>query len=146
MKVYSVGKSVGTKTILMDKTVLTESVIGQNYEIQMKTNGVPDPGTATKILSKVLKEKFNAKLLYFEVDDNILTIQIEGSPFSWNLLLIFLPEVLIGIGVIVLFIMVYFITSEIPSWQYSIIALALILISIAPQAVSKIAMIKEKAR
>lgn len=144
MRVYSVGKPTGTKTILMDKTVLTESVVGQDYEIQMKTQGVPDPDAVARALSKSLKEKFNAKLLYLEVDDNILTIQIEGSPFAWNLLLVFLPEMLIGVGVVVLFIMTYLITSKIPSWQYSIIALAVLLISIAPQAISKIAMIKEK--
>ena len=140
MRTYSVGKMSGTQTILMDKDVLTESVIGQIYELQLKTNGVPSPEVAASTLSKTLREKFNAKLLYFGVDGNIITIQVEGSPFAWNLLLVFLPEILVGLGIIVLFIMVYLVTSSVPSWQYGLMAFALALIFIAPGAISKVAM------
>lgn len=146
MRAYAVGKSVGGGTIFMDKTILTESVIGQNYEIQMKTNGVPNPDQVATVLSKTLREKFNAKLLYFEVDDNILTLQLEGSPFSWGLLLTFLPEILLGLGVLVSFIMVYFITSQIPSWQYALGAIALSLIFIAPGVISKIGLINVRRK
>jgi len=141
MRTFSIGKMSGTQTILMDKSLLTESVIGQRYENQIKTNGVPSPDVAASILSKTLREKFGAKLLYFSVDGAVLTLQIEGSPFAWNLLLVFLPEILVSLGIVALFIMVYLITSSIPSWQYGVAALALSLIFIAPGAISKVAML-----
>ena len=74
MRTYAVRKMIGDQTIYMPKKLLTESVIGQFYELQMKTNGVPYPSGAAIALQKALKEKFNANLLYFEVDDNIITI------------------------------------------------------------------------
>lgn len=144
MRIYAVGKMVGDQTIYMPKEVLTESVIGQVYELQIKTNGVPSPSSVAAVLQKKLKEKFNANLLYFEVDDNVLTIQIEGSPFAWNLLLVFLPEILVGLGIAVLFIMVYLVTSTIPSWQFGLVAVALTLIFLGPGMVSKVAMMKVK--
>jgi len=144
MRTYAVGKMVGDQTIYMPKELLTESVIGQIYELQIKTNGVPDPRNTASVLQKKLKEKFNASLLYFEVDDNVITIQIEGSPFAWSLLLVFLPEILVALGIVVLFIMVYLVTSAIPSWKYGITVLALMLIFLGPGAVSKITMMKVK--
>lgn len=138
------GKIGGDQTIYMEKEMLTESVIGQIYELQLKTRGVSCPECAAATLSKKLKEKFGATLLYFEVDDDIMTIQIEGSPFSWNLLFVFLPEILVGLGIVVLFIMVYLVTSSIPSWQYGLGAIALTLIYLAPSMISKVAMLKVK--
>jgi len=144
MRTYAVGKMVGDQTIYMPKKVLTESVIGQIYELQVKTNGVPSPSSAAVVLQKKLKEKFNANLLYFEVDDDVVTIQIEGSPFAWSLLLVFLPEILVGLGITILFIMVYLVTSTIPSWQYGLGAVALALIFLGPGMVSKIGTMKVK--
>lgn len=146
MRTYAVGKMVGDQTIYMPKEILTESVIGQVYELQIKTRGVPDPRNTTIVLQKKLKEKFNATLLYFEVDDNVITMQIEGSPFAWSLLLVFLPEILVGLGIVVLFIMVYLVTSAIPSWKYGLTILALILIFLGPGAVSKVVMMREAKR
>jgi len=144
MRTYAAGKMVGDQTIYMPKEVLTESVIGQVYELQIKTRGVPDPRNTAIVLQKKLKEKFNASLLYFEVDDDVITMQIEGSPFAWSLLLVFLPEILVALGIVVLFIMVYLVTSAIPSWKYGITVLALMLIFLGPGAVSKITMLKVK--
>lgn len=144
MRTYAVGKVVGDQTIYMSKEVLTESVIGQIYELQIKTRGVPSPEVVAAVLFKKLKEKFNANLLYFEVDDDVITMQIEGSPFAWSLLLVFLPEILVGLGITVLFIMVYLVTSAIPSWQFGVAAFALALIFLGPGAISKIAIMKVK--
>lgn len=146
MRTYAAGKVVGDQAILMDKSYLSESVIGQVYELKLKTNGVPSPEYAAAALLKGLREKFGAKLLYFEVDDNIITMQIEGSPFAWNLLLIFLPEILVGLGITTLFIMVYLVTSAVPSWQYGLVALSLSLIFIAPGAISKMVMMVGEKR
>ena len=144
MRTYAVGKMIGDQVIYMPKDMLTESVIGQIYELQIKTRGVPSPEVVAAVLFKKLKEKFGASLLYFEVDDDILTIQIEGSPFSWAALLVFLPEILVGLGIMVLFIMVYLVTSAIPSWQYAVGAVALTLIFLGPGMISKVAMMRTK--
>jgi len=142
MITYKVGRMMGTQAVQIPKEVLTESVIGQIYELQIKTQGVTDPRAAAVALSKGLRERFGAELLYFEVDGDIITIQIEGSPFAWAALLVFLPEILVVVGVVILFILVYLITSAIPSWKYGLIAVALVLIFIGPGAVSKVAMMK----
>ncbi len=142
MKTYKAGKMVGDQAIYMPKDMLTESVIGQIYELRMETNGVPYPKGTAATLFKSLKEKFGATLLYFDVDGNTITMQIEGSPFAWNLLLVFLPEILVGLGVAVLFLMVYLVTSAIPSWQYGLGAFALALIFLGPGAISKVGMMR----
>jgi len=142
MRTYVAGKAIGDHAVLVDKSFLTESVIGQIYELKIKTYSVSQPEYIASVLSKSLREKFSAKLLYFEVDDNIITIQIEGSPFAWNLLLAFLPELLVGLGITILFILVYLVTSSVPSWQYGLAAFALSLMFIAPGAISKVAMMK----
>ena len=71
-------------------------------------------------------------------------MQIEGSPFAWSLLLVFLPEILVGLGIAVLFIMVYLVTSAIPSWQFGVTAFALALIFLGPNMISKVAMMRVK--
>ena len=138
MRTYAVGKMSGTQTILMDKTMLTESVIGQIYELKIRTNGVPSPQLVAATLSKTLREKLNAKLLYFEVDKDVITMQIEGSPFAWSVMLVLLPEILVTLGVVVMLIMIYLVSSAIPSWQYGIMLLALAVIFLAPHANVKV--------
>ena len=138
------GKMVGDQAIYMDKVMLTESVIGQVYELQLRTEGIETPEVAAAAVSRKLKEKFNATILYFEVDDDIITIQIEGSPFAWAQLLVFLPEILGVLGIVVLLIMVFLVGSTIPSWQYGLGAAALSLIFLAPNIISKMAMMKVK--
>lgn len=138
------GKMVGDQAIYMEKAMLTESVIGQIYELQLKTEGVETPEVVAAVLSSKLKERFGATLLYFEVDDDIMTIQIEGSPFVWSQLLVFLPEILSVLGVAILFIMVYLVGSTIPSWQYGLGAAALTLLYLAPSIISKMAIMKER--
>ena len=142
MITYKAGKVVGNLVTYMPKEMLSESVIGQVYELQMKTNGGPNPANTAAALSQGLKEKFGATLLYFKIEDDTITMQIEGSPFAWAPVLVWLPEILVILGVMVGFIMVFLVTSSIPSWQYSVGAVALMLIFMGPKIISKIAMMK----
>lgn len=141
---FRAGTIVGIRTVYMPKEVLTESVPGAIYELRIKTKGVSNPKNAMVMLAEALWDKFKAKLYYFEVSDNIITMQIEGSPFAWALLLVFLPEILVVLGIIVLLILVYLVTSAIPSWQLGLAAVALALIFLGPGVISKVAMMKVK--
>lgn len=146
MKTYSIGETVGSRGDHIPTSFLTESVIGQSYEIKIETRGVPDPSETAKVLAYELKKRFNAKLHYFGVDDNTITMQIEGSPFVWNTLLIFLPEILQVLGIIVGIIAVYFIASDISPWLYGVAAVGLFLVFFGPQAISKRAMLRRIER
>lgn len=128
---FKLGTMRGNQAVYIPKGMLTESVIGQIYEIKINTRGVSDPAVVAATLKVKLKEKFNATLHYFSVDNNIITIQIEGSPFVWAALLLFLPQILLTIGIIVLFIVVYLLVSSVPSWVYAAGAVALGLVFIS---------------
>lgn len=128
---FRAGTVVGTRTVYAPKEVLTESVPGAIYELRIKTKGVSNPKNVMVMLAEALWDNFKAKLYYFEVSDNIITMQIEGSPFAWAALLIFLPQILLTVGVIVLLIVVYLAVSSIPNWVYAVAAVALGLIFIS---------------
>ena len=129
---YRVGIMQGKQTVYIPKSMLTESVIGQTYELKIKTKGVKSPRYTAIVLQKSLKEKFNATLLYFEVTGDTITIQIEGSPFAWSLLLVFLPQILGILGIVVSLVAVYLLVSGVPSWVYGLGILGIILISFGP--------------
>lgn len=126
---YSLGTRTIGKAVFIPVDVLTESVVGKVYGIKIQTKGVSNLQALTKILNKDLMEKFNAKLLYVEIDNsNILTIELEGSPFLWAALLAFLPQILAGLGIIIGLVLVYTIATSVPIWVYGLGALALLLV------------------
>lgn len=131
--VYRVGKMSGTHTIFLPESMRTTSVPGQLYELQMKTGGVPDPRSALLLLADELAVRFNATLLYFETDKDVMTIQLEGSPFAWSALLLFLPQILVGLGILITMITVYLVGSTIPSWVYGVVFVGGALMAFGPK-------------
>lgn len=136
--IFKVGRSQGAYTVLLPKSVRTTSVPGAIYELQLKTMGVPDPKAVALRLADGLAEKFGATLLYFEVDNNVLTIQIEGSPFAWTALLLFLPEILAGFGILITMITVYLVGASIPSWIYGMIFFGSVLLLFGGKIAGKV--------
>jgi len=121
-------KSVG-KTVYIPRAVLTESVPGQRYELNISTNGIQDQSQVVKVLTSELPNKFKGlKIHWIRVDNNSIRMEIEGSPFVWATLLLFLPEILLTIGVVVTFIAVFLVVSAVPSWAWAIFAIGAILI------------------
>lgn len=89
------------------------SKVGDNYELIIKTNRPISDVEALMAYSKInkgLNDLFNAKVRYFENKGNNIIMGITGSPFSWFDLLVWLPEILITVGVLVLAISVYIVS------------------------------------
>lgn len=115
----SMGRKINGKTVYMPRALLTDSVPGQQYELQIKTQSIPTDKqrTVAELLAEKLSEKFMAKVNYIEVGDNWVVVQLEGSPFAWVLLLAFIPQILAAVGVIVTVIAVFLIFGAAPMWQ-----------------------------
>jgi len=128
----------GTKTITelqyIPKDMLTDSVIGQKYELKIRTNGVPDPAATINLLATELpKQFFDLKVLWINVEGDTITIQISGSPFAWPALLLFLPTILAGVGVIIVLIGVYLMFSAVPGWVFALVIIGGVLIFVGPK-------------
>lgn len=133
MMVYRIGRMAGEHTIYLPEDMRTTSVPGQIYELQMKTNGVSNPQEALLLLADELAEGFSATMLYFEVDGDVITVQMVGSPFAWGALLLFLPQILVGLGILVTMIAVYLVGSTIPSWVYGVVLVGSLLVALGPK-------------
>lgn len=138
MVITKVGTRKLGKTLFLDEGMLTESVIGSRYEIQIKTKGVPSPNRTLQVLKDGLEEKFNAEVTYCEIVGDEISIQIVGSPFVWSTVLLFIPQILATIGVAVAGIVVYLMVSGVPSWVYGIGAFVALLIFVLPKAFASI--------
>lgn len=107
------GEKVTGNYIYIPRAVLGESVPGAIYEVQIRVKGsIKDEVGLYRTLKKELSSKFNAKVLYYESNKNMIKIQIEGSPFTWATLLAFLPQILTTFGVIVLGIAVLLLAAD----------------------------------
>jgi len=131
------GKKVFGPTKYIPRAMLTESVPGAIYELHIKTKGVPDPQLAAKVITEKLYERFRAKVIWISIEGSDIRLQLVGSPFAWSLLLVFLPEILLAIGIIVLLISVYLVFAHIPGWVLGLAAIGAILFVGAP-TISKI--------
>ena len=133
------GRKVAGRIVYMPRNVLTESVPGAVYQLEIKTKGVPDPKKAISTLTTELPRKFpRLKVLWIQVEDPYIRMQIQGSPFSWAALLAFLPEILMAIGIIVLFITVYLVISWVPSWVWALLLTGTLLLFVGPRIARRI--------
>jgi len=125
----------GTKTIsktqYIPNAILTESVPGSKYELQIRTNGIANPVATINLLKTELPKKFfDLKVIWINIEGNTITMQISGSPFLWASLLLFLPTLLAVIGIIVVFVSVYLMFAAVPSWVWALLVIggALVLV------------------
>jgi hypothetical protein len=127
------GTRVVGRTLAIPQDMLTESIPGQVYELEISTNGIPNPNQVVATLNTKIPQKFpDAKIVWAQIQGNTIRIQIQGSPFAWSLLLLFIPQILSAIGIIVAFIAVYLVIGAIPSWAWALLAVGLGLVIFAP--------------
>lgn len=131
------GTRILKNAVLIPKEILTESVVGSCYMLKIETKGITNPDEVLNILKDGLEKKFKMTVVYGEVSSNFITLQVTGSPFIWSVVLMFLPQILVVIGVVVGVITAYLLVSSIPTWVYGLGAIALALIFIVPEVVSK---------
>jgi hypothetical protein len=134
--------SIGAKTLGTSKYIpsgmLTESVKGRTYELRIGTEGVPEPEKALETLKAGLEERFDTEVVYGEVIDSVMLVQITGSPFAWGAILLFLPQILTAIGIVVTLISVYLIVSAVPTWVYALGAIGAVLVFVLPSLAPKL--------
>lgn len=102
-----------------------ESVVGNKYEIVVKLKDKLDDRKARELAYKLadgLLKKFNAKLLYFSNNDDYVTMDIEGSPFVWSELIMWLPEIFMSVGAVILLVSVFLIVQSKPLLSLGVIA------------------------
>jgi len=134
MSVATYGKRTVGKSIYIPRSILTESVPGQIYEIHVKTAGIPDPEEAVETVTAELPKKVKGlKVLWARADEKNMIIQVQGSPFPWTLVLLYLPEILSAIGVAVTAIAVFLVAAHIPVWLWVMLAAGVGLIYLGPK-------------
>lgn len=128
------GTRIISETQYIPNAMLTDSVPGSKYQLQIKTNGVPDPATTINLLRTELPKKFfDLKVLWINIENDIITMQISGSPFLWASLLLFLPTILGAIGIIIVLISVYLMFAAVPSWIWATLIIGGVLIILGPK-------------
>jgi len=121
---------------------------GAIYEIKLSTSQLT-PSKASEAIEKLrseLKEKFGIELIHAYATENSINLTIRGSPFSWAALLTFLPTILLLIGIILLGISVWQITTVIPPWVWFLLITGGALLLFGPALGNLILETIEKAR
>ena len=130
------GEPVRGEEIYIPKEILSESVPGAYYRIKIKTKPITRVGfdAVAKTLWTELPRKIEGlKVRYVKVEWNRITIDVEGSPFPWSLVLIALPEILQAIGVILLVVGIYLVWTHVPGYVIGILAVGGMLLYFAPK-------------
>jgi len=129
-----VGKRVVGVTKYIPRAMLTESIPGAVYELEIRTNGITDEKAVIDLLREEMPKKFKGlRVLWIRIDDSVIRMQIMGSPFAWSLVLLWLPEILQMIGVIVALIAVFLVISQIPAWAWATLLSGVFLIYAGPK-------------
>lgn len=120
-------KAVG-RTKYIPRAMLTESVPGQIYELEVRTEVIDNPELVIDALQSELPKEFkDLKVKWIRIDGSVVKMQIVGSPFAWSLLLAFIPSILTVVGVIVTLISVFLIWTTVPGWVTGLAVLGLVL-------------------
>jgi len=128
------GRRIIGKSIYIPRDMLTESVTDAIYELQVRTEGIPDPGRAVEVIRTELPRKVpGLKVLWVRADDKNIIMQIQGSPFPWTIVLFWLPEILAAIGIIVVAIAVFLVVTYVPTWLWVMLAAGIGLIYLGPK-------------
>ena len=129
-----IGKRFAGTSIYIPRAILTESTPGQVYELHIRTTGIADAKKPVEVLTAEMPRKFrDLKILWMRVDDRNIYMQIQGSPFPWSLLLLWLPEILSAIGIIVTAIAVFLVAAQVPTWLWVMLATGVGLIYLGPR-------------
>ncbi len=139
MQPLVLGKRIEGDLIYIPNKMLSESTIGQIYEVHVRTQGLLGLGGASKenianILVKELPKRVpGLKLKWICIEDTLIKIQLVGSPFAWALFLTILPAILRLVGVAVVLIGIYLVWTRIPGWTLGIIVTGILLFYMTPK-------------
>lgn len=128
-----IGKLAGVHLVEIPREVLTESVPGKAYHITIETKGVIDEQRVVDTLTTELYTRFKAKVIWMRIVDNVIDIQLIGSPFVWAALLAFLPTILGILGIVVVLISLYSVLAAIPGWTWGLLAVGIGMILFGPK-------------
>lgn len=150
--VVTLGRRVSGKYKLMYSgtleaaplSLLGESVPKRLYQIDIQTRGIPNPNLVADTLRRELWNKFGANVVWVEVGNDMIRIQLIGSPFIWAALLLFLPQILSALGVIVALIALYLLVTGIPIWVWGLGAIAIVLLLFGPSIAKMVTPPKER--
>lgn len=139
------GTMVGSILTPIPKETLTESVIGKFYHLHIETEGISDEIGVAKTLTEQLYEKFHADVVWVEINNGVIDIQLQGSPFVWVLLLEFLPVILLGLSVVFILSSVWGIVTAIPNWAWAMLAVGGGLIFLGPMIGKSVSSVYRKS-
>jgi len=92
------------------------STPGQIYEIHVRTvNLVREKEFLADMLISELNSR-GARVIWLEVSDYEVKIQVIGSPFAWQIILALLPEIFMLVGVALVSISVFTVWAMVPGW------------------------------
>ena len=128
----ALGKKVGKRGRPLPVKMLTDSVPGKFYHLNIETTGISDEKAVASLLINKLNEKFKAKVVWIKVEGNNIELQISGSPFVWAVLIPFIPTILAVIGISVVLVAVYSIISAIPTWAWALLIIGSVLAVFGP--------------
>ena len=131
MEILTLGeKTEGERLYLpLDYVKKLSSVPGCTYEILIATDkSISDKNRVAKVLTSELPKTFKGlKINWLEIKDHSMKIQVQGSPFAWATLLMFLPQILSIVGLIMVGVGVFLVYSFVPGWVTALIVVGLIL-------------------
>ncbi len=128
------GTIVGKYVQEVPAEVLTTSVPGKCYHLRIETSGISDEMLVSDALITGLSKNFKAKVKYMRIENGVIDVQLEGSPFIWAEVLLWLPAMFTVFGIILVGISVYTVFASIPSWAWGTLIVGVVLLLLAPSA------------
>jgi len=128
------------KYVKVDLEVMKEARKGEEFLVILETTPIPME-KASELAEKLkagLKEQFNCKLQYIAIKENEIVMYITGSPFTWAMLIAWLPTILALFGITIIGIGIWQAITSVPSWVYATIIAGLFMLYAAPHIVTAI--------
>lgn len=132
--VFELGTIVGKYVQEIPRELLTTSVPGKCYHIRIETVGIADEQQVADTLIQEFLTKFKAEVKYIRIENGVVDIQLEGSPFVWSAVILWLPSIFTLLGITLIGIAVFTVFAAIPGWAWGVLAIGIVFILLAPSA------------
>lgn len=127
------GTKIGNVGLEIPSDMLTTSVPEKFYHLRIQYSGtMSDEVEFAKKFSSELYTMFKAKVAYMRIAPDYVDVQLEGSPFAWAALVLWLPTIFVLFGLTLIGVGVFTVLSAIPSWAWGVVAVGVLLVVIAP--------------
>ena len=137
-----IGKRIRGSTRYIPETMLVEPSSGVIYELNIETSGISNPEKVMNTISQELPKKFKGlEVLWTRIDQSRIVVQIKASSvttYAWGAILLFLPQILSAIGVIITLVSVYLVWSSIPSSIFGLLITGIVMLFSVPKIVGLI--------